>query len=153
MLLRGQLGQTKPEGEDGEDDGGQPGQHEQEVAQLEQLAGDASLLGVGEDPADVEHGLGKIVDDEENQRESGESEHVGSDDECQVEDCVLDLRRHVFLLCLLEVKLGEDVEPVGDLNDEEELEEESHVVVRIAFPYGGYIEEILPEDEVPSPEQ
>merc|ERR1712156_423874 len=74
-------------------------------------------------------------------------------EECQVEDCVLDLRRHVFLLCFLEVKLGEDVEPVGYLNDEEKLEEESHVVVRITFPYGGYIEEILSEDEVSSPEQ
>ena len=33
------------------------------------------------------------------------------------------------------------------------LKEESHVVVRITIPYGGYIEEILPEDEVPSTEQ
>ena len=45
------------------------------------------------------------------------------------------------------------MEPVGYLNDEEKLKEESHVVVRITIPYGGYIEEILPEDEVPSTEQ
>ena len=73
LLLRGQLGQTKPESEDGEDDGGQPGQHKKKVEQLEQLAGDARLSGLSEDPADVEHGLRKIVDDQQDQSESGES--------------------------------------------------------------------------------
>ena len=57
LLLGGKLGQTKPEGEDRQDDGGEPGQDEQEVAELEQLVGDTGLLGVGEDAAEMEHSL------------------------------------------------------------------------------------------------
>jgi len=67
LLLDGSAGQTEPEGEHGQDDAAQPGEDEQQVSQLEQLAGDGGLLGVGEDAAGVEHGLGQVVDEQEEQ--------------------------------------------------------------------------------------
>ena len=82
----------------------------------------------------MEHGLGKIVDNEEDQSKSGESKHVGSSNKCKIEDSILDFWWHIFFLGFLEVELGEDVKPVRDLDDEEEFEEESHAVVRISFP-------------------
>jgi len=121
-----------------QDDGGESGQDEQEVVELEQLVGDAGLLRVGEDAAKMEHGLGEIVDDEEYQGQAGEAERVGRTDEDQVEDRVLDLLPHLLLLGLLEVKLREDVEPVGYLDDEVKLEQEGHVVMRIALPDRGH---------------
>merc|ERR1719147_135080 len=83
----------------------------------------------------------------------GQAEDISSKNENQVEGGILDFRGHVLLLGLLEIQLREDMEPVGDLDDEEELEEEGHVVVRIAIPEVGDIEEILLEDDVPSPDE
>ena len=101
----------------------------------------------------MEHCLRQVVDDHEDKSQSGESEDIGSSNEDEVEDSKLDLGGHVLLLGLLEVELGENVKIVGNLCDEEEFHQEGHVVVRIAFPYGGNIEKILPEDEVTAPEQ
>ena len=36
------------------------------------------------------------------------------------------------------------MEPVGELNDEEELEEEGHAGVRVAFPQRGNAQKIFP---------
>ena len=101
----------------------------------------------------MEHGLGEIVDHQEDQRQAGEAERVGSNDEGQVKDSVLYLGGHVLLLGLLEVKLRENVKPIRDLDDEEKFEEEGHVVMRITLPNGGNGEEILTEDEVSAPEE
>ena len=60
---------------------------------------------------------------------------------------------HVLLLDLLEVELGKDVNPVGDLDDEKELEKEGHVIVGITLPDGGHVQEVLPEDEISAPEE
>jgi len=134
LLFSRKLGQTKPERENGQDDRRETSQHEEKVTELEQLAGDAGLLGVSKNAANVENNLGKIVDNEENQSKSGESEYVGSSNKCEIEDCILDFWCHVFFLNFLEVELWEDVKPVRDLDDEEKFEEEGHAVVRIAFP-------------------
>merc|ERR1719186_991201 len=91
-LFRGSLSQAVPEGEHSQDDGGQTGQHEQEVTQLEQLARYAGPLGIGQNATSVEEGLSQIVNNQQYQREPGEPEHVGGGDEDQVEGCVLDLR-------------------------------------------------------------
>ena len=50
-----------------------------------------------------------------------------------------------LLAHLLEVKLREDVQPVGELNDEEELEEEGHAGVRVALPERCNAQKIFPE--------
>ena len=65
----------------------------------------------------------------------------------------MDLCGHILLLHFLEVKLREDVEPVGDLDDEEELEHEGHAVVWISVPQGCDVHHVLPVDDVSSPEQ
>ena len=52
----------------------------------------------------------------------------------------------------MEIELWEDVEPVGNLNDEEELNHEGVVGVGIALPQHADVHEVLPEDNVPSPE-
>merc|ERR1719470_708075 len=153
LLLHGGLGQAVPEGEYSQDDGGEAGQDEEEVPEPVELAGDVGPLGVGQDTAGVEDDLGQVVDNQQRQGEPGEAEHVGGGDEDEVEGGVLDLGCHVLSLCLLEVKLWEDVEPVGDLDDEEELEEEGHVVMGISIPQSGDIEEVLPQDDVSAPEQ
>lgn len=101
----------------------------------------------------MEKRLREIVDDQKNQSQPRESEEISTHDEGKVEDSILDPWWHVFLLDLLKVKLGKDVEPVRDLNDEEELEEEGHIVVRVGLPDGGHIQEVLPKDEVSTPKE
>ena len=67
-------------------------------------------------------------------------------------DASLDVRRHVLALDLLEVQLGVDVEPVRDLHDEEELEDEGHVDVRVALPEEGHGQQVLPQQDVSPPD-
>ena len=45
---------------------------------------------------------------------------------------------------LLEVELREDVEPVGELNDKEELEEEGHAGMWVALPQRGNTQKVFP---------
>ena len=101
----------------------------------------------------MENGFGDIVNDQEDQGQPCESEEVSTHDEGQVEDSVLDPWWHVLLLDLLEVELGKDVNPIGDLDDEKELEKEGHVIVGITLPDGGHVQEVLPEDEISAPEE
>ena len=63
LKLDWNLCQTKPKSENGKDDRGQTGQYKDQVTKLEQFVGDAGLLGVGKDTAEVEKSLGDIVDD------------------------------------------------------------------------------------------
>ena len=151
-LLR-QLGQAEPKSENGEDDAGEPGHNKQQVAQLEDLPGHASLFHVGEKTAPMVHRLSQVMNEEENDAESVEAHVVGGHDKGQVEAGVLDLGRHVLLLGLLEIELGEDVEPVGDLDNEEELEHECHIIVRISLPQGGQVDHVLAVDDVAGPEE
>ena len=59
---------------------------------------------------------------------------------------------HILPLDLLEIQLWEDVEPVGDLDDEEELEHEGVVGVGIALPEHADVGQVLPQDDVSGPE-
>ncbi len=55
-------------------------------------------------------------------------------------------------LYLLEVELRVGVEPVSDLDDVEELEHEVHVDVGVSLPQHADVEEVLPDEDVPGPQ-
>ena len=80
-------------------------------------------------------------------------EDVGSHDEGQVEWGVFDPGGHVLPLDLLEVELWEDVEPVGDLDDVEELEHEGHVGVGVSLPQAPQADQVLADHDVAGPHQ
>ena len=107
---------------------------------------------VREEPASVENGLDDVLNDEQAEPHPGVAKDVGSDDEGEVERSVLDPRPHVLPLDLLKVELGEDVKPVGDLHDVEELEHEGHARVRVALPQSADVEEVLPQEDVAGPD-
>ena len=44
------------------------------------------------------------------------------------------------------------MEPVGELDDKEELEHEGHVDVGVSLPEGADVEQLFPEDDVPGPD-
>ena len=64
----------------------------------------------------------------------------------------LDPGSHILFLDALEVELGEDVQPVGDLDDEEELVHEAHVDVRVGLPEAADVEQLIPHDDVDGPD-
>ena len=97
--------------------------------------------------------LHQVVYKQQDDGHPREAHHVGRHDEGQIEAGILDLGGHVLLLHLLEVELGEDVEPVGDLDNEEKFEHEGHGVVRVALPEGREGEEVLAVDDVPGPDE
>ena len=72
----------------------------------------------------MENGLSEVLQDQEAQGHSGVGEQVRRANEKQVKAGVLDPRGHFFAFDLLEVQFGEDVEPISDLDDVEELEHE-----------------------------
>lgn len=101
----------------------------------------------------MEYGLGEVLDEQKEEGDTGERGEIGAKDENQVQARVLDLGRHVLFLGLLEVELGENMQPVRDLDDEEELEEEGHVVVWITIPQSRHVHEVFSHNNVATPEQ
>ena len=152
LVLLGGLREAVPEHEDGERDGAEAREEEEEVVQAVERAGDLRLVAVGEETAGVEEGLDDVLQQEEAEGDAGEGHYVGAHDEGQVEGGVLHARPHVLALHLLEVELRVDVEPVGDLDDEEELEDERHVHVRVALPEERHGEKVFPQENISSPE-
>lgn len=57
----------------------------------------------------------------------------------------------VLLLHPLEIQLGEHVQVVGQLDDEVQLHQEAHGVVRVALPCAGHAEQTVTEHDVQAP--
>jgi hypothetical protein len=61
-------------------------------------------------------------------------QQISTDDEHEMESGVEQLGQNILLLDFLEVNLRVAVQPVGDLDDVEELQGEHHAAVRVAGP-------------------
>lgn len=153
LLLDGGKGESVPEGQDGQGDAAQASEDKETVVNAVERASDLELLGVGEESAAVEHGLDEVLKNKEAESQSGKREQISSSNEDQVETGVLDACWHVFTLDLLEVELGENVEPVRDLDNKEELEHEGHVDMGITFPEVPDAQDVLAPDDVGGPQQ
>lgn len=142
-----------PEGQNGQSDGAETSHNEEHVVDAVKRSSHIRFISVRQKTASVEHGLGKVLEDQQAEGDTSVGKGVGSGDKCQVEDGVLDAGWHVLSLDLLEIELGENVEPVGDLHDVKELEHKGHLVVRIAFPQLADAEQVLAHDDVAGPQQ
>ena len=111
------------------------------------------LVGKVQDAGDVESGLGQIVQDEQTESQPGEVGRVRNGNGGEIDGGVGNARGNVLLLHLLEVELRVRVEPVGQLDDEEEFEHERHGHVGIVLPQGRHVEEEpLAENDVRTPQ-
>ncbi len=98
-LGRGQR-QAVPEGEDGQQDGAESGQHEERVIESEERGGEVWLVGVSQEASRVEDGLHHVVQEQQAEPDSGVGEGVGAHNEGQVQRGGADLLGHVLALNL-----------------------------------------------------
>jgi len=134
LLIGRSLGQPIPEGQHSQDHAGQSDNDKQGIANSEKLLGGSGLVGVAENTAGMVHSFDGVVDAEKDQADSVEAHVVGRNNVGQVQAGILDLNRHILFLHLLEVQLGEHVQPVGNLRNEKEFEAEGHGIVWISLP-------------------
>jgi len=111
--------QSVPERQHRQRDAAQTHQDEEDVVELESGTGDALLFGEVRHATDVEDQLRDVVQQQDAQRHSREVESVSSADEHEIHGGVDGSGSDLVLLRLLEVELGELMEPVRDLNQEE----------------------------------
>lgn len=91
--------------------------------------------------------------DQEHKSQSCVVGGVGSHNREQINSSVSDTRWNVLFLHFLKVELRVAVEPVRNLNDEEEFEHESHRHIRIVLPQSRKIEEkTFTEDYISTPQ-
>ncbi len=115
--------------------------------------GDILLVSEEQDASGVVDSLGGVVQDEQVESQSRKVGQIGGGDGYQVDGGVADPGGHVLTLDLLEVELRVAVKPVGQLDDEEELEHERHGDVGVVLPHGRRIgEQALAQQHVGAPQ-
>ena len=114
---------------------------------------DGRFIGKVDQPGDVENRLCSVVEDEKAESESCKVHDICSSNGNQVDCGISDSCWHVFTLDLLEVQLWVAVKPVSHLDDEEELEHESHGNVGVVSPQGWNVEEEpFTENDISTPQ-
>jgi len=112
LLGSRRLGKAVPKGQHGHGDGAEAGQNKEDLVHVVERPCHALFVAVGEDSASVENGFGDILENQQDEGDSGVVEQVGADDESKVKGGVFDASRHVFPLDFLEIQFRENVEPI-----------------------------------------
>jgi len=153
LFFCGKLGQAVPKGYHGQNDRSQSGQNEEDVVKTINRPCYFTLVSVGEKPTGVENCLGEILEDKQTECHTSVGEHVSGSNKDQVQGGVADSCGHILSLDLLKVEFRVDMEPIGDLDNVEELEHEGHLVVRVAFPQLADAKKVLSHDDISSPQK
>ena len=104
------------------------------LVEMYTFGGDGRFIGKVEKSGYVEDSLGAIVKDEKAESEPSKVHHVGGSNRYQVNGSISNSCWHIFSLDLLEIELWVAVQPVGQLDDKEEFEHESHGNVGVIPP-------------------
>lgn len=91
----------------------------------------------------VSHEFAEVVQSQQHHRDATVREEVEEADDDGAGDRVLHLGELLVLLDLLEVQLGQHVQVVRQLDDEVELVEEAHRVVRVVRPQPAHVLSVL----------
>ena len=94
-----------------------------------------------DETSDMEHGLRNVMKDEQTESKSSKVHHISSCYSDQVDGGVRYTSRHIFTFYLLKVEFRVRVEPVSDLDDEEEFKHKRHRHVGVLTPYSRNVEE------------
>merc|ERR1719167_768960 len=109
LLILWSFCKSIPEGKHGQNNTGKSHHNEQKVTQLENFLCNTRLLGIGKNSTSMVNSFHEIMNEQEDNADSGKPHYVSWNNKSQVQTGVLYLGRHIFLLGFLEVQLWKHV--------------------------------------------